>query len=159
MTTIPCFGGTGKHVMTSRERLERIASVVEAVTMLSGAITAERRIPFEGRGLTRTQLQALFVVAHDRRPVTPNRLATSLGVTPGAVTQLVDGLRNENLVQTVANPDDARSRFIQLTSVAVEEVTRFEASTVERLLPLFDVLTDPELTAAATALTQLVENS
>ncbi|MBG6214802.1 DNA-binding MarR family transcriptional regulator [Cryobacterium sp. CAN_C3] len=145
--------------MTARGRLDRVAAVLEAVIVLSGAMAAERRIPFEGRGLTRTQLQALYVVAHDRRPVTPGRLANSLGVTPGAVTQLIEGLRSENLVHTVANPDDARSRFIKLTSAAAAAVTGFEADTVERLLPLFDVLTDTELAAAATALTQIVEHS
>ncbi|MGF2075820.1 MarR family winged helix-turn-helix transcriptional regulator, partial [Enterococcus casseliflavus] len=84
--------------------------VIERAIALSRSLRAGRRTPFHGRVLTGSQLEALFHLAHDPQPVTPSTLAAALAVTPGAVTQLVDGLRSEGLVESAPHPDDARSR-------------------------------------------------
>lgn len=136
-----------------------VAAVLESVTLLGRALAAERRVPFHGRSLTRTQMQTLYFLAHDRHFVTPKRLAATLGVTAGAVTQLVDGLREEHLVEIASNPQDARSRIIRLTAGAATEIGEFERGTVERLLPLFNALSEDELQNLAKALTTITEES
>lgn len=136
-------------------RPRQVATVVESVTVLSRAIAAERRVPFQGRSLNHTQLQILYLLAHDRRVVTPKRLAVALGVTAGAITQLIDGLREEQLVRIERHPEDARSRVICLTADAAAEISVFERSIVNRLLPLFDDLSDEELRSLAGMLVRL----
>ncbi|WP_232499608.1 MarR family winged helix-turn-helix transcriptional regulator [Agromyces humatus] len=131
--------------------------MLESVTLLGQTIAAGPRVPFRGRDLTRTQMQALFTLAHDRQRVTPGRLATVLGVTAGAVTQLIDGLRGQGLVDTEPNPDDARSRVIRLTADAAGEVEQFERAAVERLLPRFASVSDDELIALARTLSRITE--
>lgn len=143
----------------SPHRAAHVAAVLESVTRLGSSIAAGPRVLFHGRDLTRTQMQALFTLAHTPTPVTPGQLATGLGVTAGAVTQLIDGLRDQRLVETTPNLDDARSRVIRLTADAAEEVQRFEGAIVERLLPRFDSFGDDELIALSHALARITEET
>ena len=146
--------------MTDRpNQAAHIASVLESVTRLSHVIAAGPRVLFHGRDLTRAQMQALFALAHDPTPMTPGRLATRLGVTAGAVTQLVTRLRDQGLVETEPHPHDARSRVLRLTVVAAEEVDRFERATVERLLPRFASVDADELSTLAQVLARITEES
>ncbi|WP_022891262.1 MarR family winged helix-turn-helix transcriptional regulator [Agromyces subbeticus] len=139
------------------DRPASVAEVLESVAKLSRAITTNRRVPFHGRDITRTQMQALFILAHGGRAITPGVIAADLGITPGAVTQLLDGLREKQVIETVVNPDDGRSRIIRLTEEAAEEVVRFERDTVERLLPLFDALAHDDLAQLADLLTRVTK--
>ncbi len=123
--------------------------MLEAVTELGRAIASTRRAPFGGRGLTRSQLETLFLLAHRTPPMTPARLAAALGITRGAVTQLLQPLRAERLVETFPNPEDARSQVIALSPAAASEVERFESSVVEHFLPRFAALDDDELAQLA----------
>jgi DNA-binding MarR family transcriptional regulator len=132
-------------------RSELIGSVLESVTALSRELTAGREPPF-GRKLTRNQVETLFVLAHSAEPVTPKHLAGGLGVTPGAITQLVDGLISQDLVESVAHPSDARSRVLRLTDMAQTTVDRFERAAVERMAHRFDRLDDEQLRALAVSL-------
>ena len=84
--------------------------------------------------------------------VTPKHLAGGLGVTAGAITQLVDGLISQDLVESVAHPSDARSRVLRLTDSAQATVDRFEHAAVERMAHRFDGLDDKQLVALATLL-------
>ncbi|GAA1519011.1 DNA-binding MarR family transcriptional regulator [Agromyces terreus] len=145
--------------MGAVDRAARVASVLESMTLLSRAVTAGRRTPFGDHELSRTQLQALFTLAHRRGPVTPSILASTLGVTPGAVTQLIDGLKAAGLVETDANPDDARSRILRMTDAAATEVDRFERSVIERMRPRFDLLDDGELILLADLLDRITEET
>jgi len=131
------------------ERARVLGEVLASVVAVSRDIRAERRTPFHGRTLTASQMDALFHLAHGPAPVTPGALAGVLGVTPGAVTQLVDALRAEGLVETSTHPDDARSRVIRLSAEARDQVAAFELHAVARMLPRFDSLDDDELASLA----------
>jgi DNA-binding MarR family transcriptional regulator len=138
----------------SRTRAELIGSVLESVTVLGRELAAGREPPFAGRRLSRNQLEAMFVLAHSLEPVTPGRLATNLGVTAGAVTQLVDALRAAGLVESAVHPADARCRVLRLTSSAQATVQAFESRAADRMSPWFDSLADGELTTVATLLSK-----
>ncbi|WP_165066615.1 MarR family winged helix-turn-helix transcriptional regulator [Marisediminicola senii] len=131
-----------------------MSDVLESVTLLTTGLTG-RRVPFLGRSLTGTQLQALYRLAHARVPVTPSRLAAYLGVTAGAVTQLVDGLRAEQLVDVAPLPGDARSRILTLTPAAAAEVLAFERGVVGSVMPRFAGLSDDDLTTLAALLARI----
>ncbi|WP_026378871.1 MarR family winged helix-turn-helix transcriptional regulator [Agromyces italicus] len=151
-------GARGGRAGTAVEsRRAQASAVLEAVTVLGRAIAAERRTPFEGRSLTRSQMQTLFLLAHGTGPITPSLVAEHLALTGGAVTQLVDGLKADGLIETARHPDDARSRVLRLTDAASSQVDRFEAETVTRLLPMFDRLDDDGLTRLALLLRTVTE--
>ena len=132
-------------------RSELIASVLESVTALARELTVGREPPF-GRRLTRNQVETLFVLAHSAEPVTPKQLASGLGVTAGAITQLVDGLVSQQLVESVPHRRDARSRVLRLTDSARATVDRFERDAVGRMAHRFEELDDEQLQTLAGAL-------
>ncbi|KAB7743874.1 MarR family transcriptional regulator [Nostocoides sp. F2B08] len=137
------------------DREELLGGVLAEVVALSRSITAEQRTPFEGVALTASQLSVLFLLAHSRRVVTPGEVASTLGITRGAVTQVVDGLRAAGLVESVPHPHDRRSRILQLTEAERTRVADFERGVVRRLMPSFKDLSDGELTHLAELLSRV----
>lgn len=130
-------------------RDDLVAGAVEQLVRWTRVLAAARAetgtAPFEGTHLTSTQREALFVIAHDPGPTTPGTLAIALAITPGAVTQLVDGLIHEGLVERSPNPADARSRLLTLTADAAARLDAFERAFTQALAPRFDNLSEVEL--------------
>ena len=87
--------------------------------------------------------------------MTPSSLASALGVTAGAVTQLLDTLASAGLVESDLNPHDGRSRILNLTERARADIAEFEQQVVADLTPRFDPLTDNELATLADLLNRL----
>jgi DNA-binding MarR family transcriptional regulator len=130
-------------------RVQQIGGVLESIVAWSLVLGQGRSLPFGDVRLTRSQIDTLFLIAHALEPVTPRSIATALALTPGAITQLVDGLRCEGLVTTQANPQDARSRVLTLTESAASRVASFEQELAEKMLAQFTSLTDTELARLA----------
>ncbi len=82
-------------------------------------------------------------------------MATVLGLTAGAVTQLVDVLEADGLLTREAHPVDARSRILRLTPSAEAEITAFEQQVVAGLAPRFAALTDRQLASLVDLLRRL----
>ena len=133
------------HGERPADRAAQIGSVLESITALSLALARPRTTPFGDAVLTRTQMEILFALAHAVEPVTPGRLATTVNVTPGAITQSMDQLRGLHLVEQSSSGRDARVRVWRLTEAAAAQVAEFEARTVERTAPWFAALTGEEL--------------
>jgi len=127
------------------DRAEVIATILQEVADVARELAGGRSRPFGEVRLTRNQLDALFILAHSSRPVTAGALAARLGLTPGAVTQLVAGLREHGLAETVVDTDDGRVRVVRLTGPARSQVGEFERDAVARLSPRFDGLTTAQL--------------
>ena len=68
-----------------------------------------------------------------------------LGITAGAVTQLVDRLREAGLVEQAPHPHDARSRVIRLSSIARAEVDVFEGGVIAEMRRHFGGLSDADI--------------
>ncbi len=130
-------------------RVQHIEQVLESIVAWSRVLGQGRSLPFGDARLTRSQIDTLFLIAHSLDPVTPSSIATALALTPGAITQLVDGLGREGLVTKQANPDDARSRVLTLTESAASQVAGFERELAENVAAQFASLTDSELAGLA----------
>lgn len=137
------------------DRATQIGSVLESAIMLSRALARPRLTPFGDAVLTRTQLEILFVLAHAMEPVTPGRLAATLRVTPGAITQTMDQLRDQHLVEQSPSDLDARVRVWRLTDAAATQVAAFEAATVLRTTPWFSSLSPDELDTLAALISRV----
>ncbi|TQK17546.1 DNA-binding MarR family transcriptional regulator [Microbacterium sp. SLBN-154] len=127
------------------DRDTAIGRVLEGVVSARRLLGDARRRPFASLMLTTSQLEAMFLLSHTAEPVTPGRLAQRLGITAGAVTQLVDGLRKSGLVEQAPHPTDARSRVIRLSPSARAEVDVFEAGVVAEMRRHFAGLSEAEL--------------
>lgn len=138
------------------ERSPHIGTVLESVFTLSLSLSNPRSTPFGDTVLTRTQIEILFVLAHDDEPVTPGRLAATIKVTPGAITQTMDQLRDQGLVEQTASDSDARVRIWRLTDSAAARVAEFETATVARTAPWFADLSADELGQLAALIRRVV---
>lgn len=135
-------------------RVEQVGRVLEAVAGWSRLLAGGPTLPFGSLSLSRSQTDALFLLARAPEPITPGMLASRLGLTPGAVTQLLEGLRAAGLVTQHPHPSDARSHLLSLSASARDQVDVFEQATITRLTDRFTDLSDIELTALADLLTR-----
>ena len=131
-----------------------LEELIEANRMLAGPRVA----PFAGLALSRSHLEALFLIAH-RDNVTPGLLASSMRITAGAVTQLLAKLREAGLVVATPTPTDSRSITLALTGSAQQELTVFEARAVEQSLPHFERFTAAELDMLSGLLRRITRRS
>lgn len=131
--------------MTTQHRTERVGAVLEHVAALARTFTEVKARPFGDVRLSRNQADTLFLLAHSRAPITPGRLADLLGITAGAVTQLVDHLREHGLVEQAPHPTDGRTRILTLTPEARRTVEEFEQAVIDHVSPRFDALDDASL--------------
>jgi DNA-binding MarR family transcriptional regulator len=136
-------------------RDQHVERILTAVVGLNRHLTMARQVPFHGWRLRRSHIDALFVLAHRRQPVTPGSLASALGVTPGAVTQLLETLASAGLVESDLNPHDGRSRILNLSERTRADIAAFEHQVVAELTPQFDTLTDNQLATLADLLSRL----
>jgi DNA-binding MarR family transcriptional regulator len=93
-----------------------------AVVMFHEAVAARR-------GLTATENKALDLLSR-RGPITSGELARQLGLTPGAVTGLVDRLARAGYARRVPDGTDRRKIFV------VADVDRLTAEMAPAFAPL-----------------------
>jgi DNA-binding MarR family transcriptional regulator len=136
-------------------RSTQVGEILAAVVRLSRSIANPRSTPFGDTVLTRTQLGVLFVLAHARDAVSSGQLAAQLQVTPGAITQIVDQLRERGLLEQFTSDHDGRVRLLRLTESARSQVETFETAAVQRATPWFDTLTDDAVTDLAELLARV----
>ena len=135
-------------------RRASIGRAMEAFVVWSRVLDSHRTVPFGDLQLSRSQVEVLFLVAHSDPPVGPGRLSRELGVTPGAVTQLVAGLVSAGLVEQRSDPGDARRRLLVLSDTSRKKVAAFEREVVRQQAPRFAALDDQELSTLAELLTR-----
>ncbi|WP_062070251.1 MarR family winged helix-turn-helix transcriptional regulator [Demequina sediminicola] len=138
-------------------RADSIAEVLESLVWWQRRLASLPGRPFDGISLTRSQIDLLFALAHGPTDVTPGRLATHIGVTRGAITQTIEPLAREELVELAPHPTDARSKVVRLTERARGIVRDFEADAQAALAPHFSRLDDEELDHLAHTLTRTTE--
>lgn len=127
------------------DRDAAIGRALEGIVAARRLLGDARRRPFAALMLTSSQLEALFLLSHAAEPVTPGLIAQRFGITAGAVTQLVDGLRKAGLVEQAPHPHDARSRVIRLSPTARAEVDVFEAGVITEMRRHFAGLSDADI--------------
>lgn len=125
-------------------RAESLARVIERMAIVTREVNARGAYPFKALGLRRAAMNLLFALARsDGARVA--ELAERLGITSGAVTQTVDGLRELGLVTSEVSADDRRGRTISLTAEARREIDGFEQQYIEAVAPAFDALSTADV--------------
>lgn len=96
--------------------------------------------------LSLTQLTALFSIG-ERGVMTSSALAQQLMVTPGAVTQIVDGLQSAGYVRRDQDAGDRRVVNVTLTALGAEQIDRLNVVRKEGVVRIFADVSDDELAA------------
>lgn len=114
------------------------------MTTLTRVFAARGTHPFKDRALGRREMDVMFFVSQSGT-MTVRRLAEALGVTSGAISQVLPKLERIGLIAVDVDPLDRRHRLVRATESAAAEVTAFQDEYVRTLLPEFHPLSDSEL--------------
>lgn len=125
-------------------RRASLARIIEHIGVLTREFNARGTYPFREQRPSRGQMNLLFALSRSDGQSVSN-LARTLGVTNGAVSQAVDGLRESGLLTSEVNTNDRRSRVIRLTDEARAEVSHFENDYFDAIAPRFDGLSTDEV--------------
>jgi len=94
--------------------------------------------------LTHTQAVVLKLIKK-RGIINIKELASFLGTSSSAATQLVNGLVNKELLMRKRNPHDRRTLKIELTDKAHRQFDVLKNRSSETLTSIFNILDDAEL--------------
>lgn len=141
--------------MTSpTDRAALIHETVESIAVLSRAFARRSGKPFADLDLSGRHLSVLFELAR-HGSLTMSHLAKVLDLTAGAVTQTVQVLVEERLVEVTADPADRRVRRASLLPAAAGRIAEFEAAYRTAVTPAFSGIADADLHALTTVLAEL----
>lgn len=99
-------------------------------------------------GISPAQADALFFLIDQSGPVQPKDMAQGLMLTPGAVSQLLDGLNHAGFIERTASESDRRIMTITLAPAATEKIERIKAHKHAFATNIANLLTSAELERA-----------
>jgi|WetSurMetagenome_2_1015567.scaffolds.fasta_scaffold33605_3 DNA-binding MarR family transcriptional regulator len=91
------------------------------------------------------QANVFFTIAHHPEGISVKELAEHSGVTPGAITQFVDGLVEKGLVLREGDPADRRVVRLKTTELAMKQLEKFRQEHLVAFCRVFEVLDNNEL--------------
>ncbi len=126
-------------------REEIIKNLFEQMSVAKRGMYTRMQAITNGLPVSRTQLELLFTIKH-LQPVSFKQLAAQLQLTPGAISQLADGLNQHGLIERETNPNDRRSQTLQLSGDGVTLLQTIEKRRRETMERVVKDLTNEELT-------------
>jgi DNA-binding MarR family transcriptional regulator len=126
-------------------RQEIINKLFESMNVAKRGMHARMQTITNGIPVSHTQLELLFTIKHSQ-PVSFKQLAAQLQLTPGAVSQLADGLNQQDLIKRETDPNDRRSQSLQLSECGIELLQTVEKRRRDVIERVVQDLTNEELT-------------
>lgn len=119
------------------------------VTLIDGLVKAKK-------GQSRARWQTMFAIAFAGRPVTTIALARRLGVQWPTLIRVLDDLERENLIIRRDNPDDRRSRWIELSEEGRRTTHEIQTILDPARAEILADLTDEEVAAGLKLLSRIL---
>lgn len=119
--------------------------LIEHITQAISCMHTGNSFPFGDFMLRKQQVMILIFIFEKKDVASVKDIAKFLHVTPGAVTQFVDGLVSKKLVSREKNIDDGRIINIKLTATAEKKFNKFKLAYLETASKSFSKLSDREL--------------
>jgi DNA-binding MarR family transcriptional regulator len=95
--------------------------------------------------LSPPQANILFTIAHHKEGMSVKDLAEHTGVTPGAITQFVDGLVEKGLVAREGDTLDRRVVRLKITDLAINKFEKFREEHFASFTTIFESLTTEDI--------------
>jgi DNA-binding MarR family transcriptional regulator len=96
--------------------------------------------------LSPPQVHLLFTIARNKAAgISVKDLAEQSSITPGAVTQFIDGLVERGLVAREGDPTDRRVVRLKLTELAKNQFEKFRKEHLASVFKIFEALDDDEI--------------
>lgn len=127
------------------KRQELLQDLIEKLTRALHNVHTAKSFPFGDRLLGKQQIMILFFVYENKGEASVKDLARFLQVTPGAITQFIDGLVEKKIVRRQANVSDRRGVNIKLTVDTEKKFNNFRKQYLASTSRSFRGLSDKEL--------------
>jgi DNA-binding MarR family transcriptional regulator len=121
---------------------------LRALFDLAPLVERARSVGLRRRGLTLPR-QRLLLLLHEVGPLVSVDVAQRLGVSPRAVTALVDGLVGQDLARRVPHPTDRRASLVELTPAGGELARSIRAAQDDAARELLGGISAADLETAA----------
>lgn len=132
-----------KHMNDKRQELLQI--LIKNSTQVFHDMNREQEFPFGNMILRRQQMMIMFFLSEKKGIAPVKEIAEFLQVTPGAVTQFVDGLVIKKLVEREGSKTDRRSINIKLTRTTKAKFDDFKKNYLTSVSRAFNGLSVKEL--------------
>jgi DNA-binding MarR family transcriptional regulator len=144
-----------KKYNVTKERINRFALVNEE--MFEKTAYAESQAYATFKDLSLLQVHVIRLIEY-HKPCTMGKLAKSMGLSLGSITQLIDRLIRKDYVRRARSTEDRRVVFAELTTkgkkvikasrkhvdtVALDILAKFTESEQEAVLDLFEKMIEP----------------
>lgn len=141
-----------------KQRSERIENIFQNFRAIKREFSHGSRFSNRHFGMTMTQGSALMLLMHDGRK-TMGEIASALGVSKSAASQLLEGLIEKGFVERVQDEDDKRVAYVSISRAGLRRFKHMRARGGRRMTQLFDLLDDTELEQIEAITTKLVERA
>lgn len=131
--------------MINNYRQKLLENLIESFTQAIHGINVGQNFPFGNFMLGRQQIMILLFVYNKKEATPIKEIAKFLNVTPGAVTQFIDGLVLKKLVRREENILDRRSINIRLTAATQKQFNDFKKIYFASASKSFEGLNNKEL--------------
>jgi DNA-binding MarR family transcriptional regulator len=96
-------------------------------------------------GLGRSQAFLLFAISHHEGGMSVKDLADKCHITSGGVTQQIDALVDQDLLERVESQEDRRVVLIKLTKKAKNELKTFKQAQFNEIVDAFNELSNDDV--------------
>jgi DNA-binding MarR family transcriptional regulator len=138
--------------------MARSEAITELMTHIGGIKRSLQNHSYscgDGSSLTSGQLSLLFAIKH-HGPISAQDLANRLALTPGAVSQVVDGLLASGYLNRVPRADSRHTLDLSLTPIGATKVTAIEHKRHAIIEQTTEELTDTELQTFASIMQKIL---
>lgn len=139
-------------------RNEQIEVIFNNFHAIKRAYADDSRFSNRRFGVTMAQASVLMLLMRDGRK-TMSDVATAMGVSKSAVTQLLGSLIEQGYVDRSQDADDKRIVYVQISRHGHRHFNKVRRGGVARMMELFDLLDDNELRQIEAITTKLAQKA
>ena len=125
-------------------RNEAISELMSLIASVKRAMQGHAYPCQDGTSLTGAQLGILFALKH-HGPIPAHQLSERLSLTPGGVSQLVEGLVERGFIHREPRDDDRRTHDLSLSPIGLKQTNSIERKRHAVLRQVTAELSDKEL--------------
>lgn len=138
--------------MTKEELLEQMMGNISAIRRLMISCLFDH----DG-GLPPSQAELLFLVAQDG-PLPLSKLAKTMGLTAGAVSQLAENLEKAGLIERQPSQTDRRVTNIAVSKLGMERIHELNKRKIDLFAEAYKELSIEDLRVMNTAQNKMIEH-
>lgn len=126
------------------KRSELIAALFDTMDVAKRSMHGHMQTLVAGHNISRPQLELLFTI-HHTQPTTAKDLALKLHITPGAISQLVEELTDQELIRRETDSTDRRRQVLSISAAGDDVIKAFDKRRRDIMSRVIKDLSDEEL--------------